>query len=70
MNRYFPTLLMEQGFLETKEGLERVLLLLPGSVQRSLRTEFEESGKSSSDYRWSRIVQAVGGWVGVRQVMW
>lgn len=63
VDRYFPTLLMEQGFFETKEALEKVLLLLPKSVQQSLQTEFEESGKSSSDHRWSRIVQAVCVWV-------
>ena len=63
VDRYFPTLLMEQGFFETKEALEKVLLLLPRSVQQSLQTEFEESGKSSSVYRWRRILQEVGVWV-------
>ena len=59
VDRYFPILLTEQGFLETKEAWEKVLVLLPGGVQRSLRTEFEEDSRKSSVYRWDRIVREV-----------
>lgn len=59
MDRYFPSLLREQDFLGTKEAWEKLLNLLPGGVQHTLRTEFEEDIGKGSEHRWGRIRQEV-----------